>query len=264
MTDFSGKVALVTGGGGARGIGEAICTKLAEYGAAVAVTDVNFSGAQTVAADLSRRGFRALPFEHDVTSWDQSQRVANDVALQLGGIDILVNNAGVSAAVNFLELSEAEWNRVLGINLGGVFNTCRAVLPAMVSRGKGGRVINIASIAAKVAMPGLAAYCTSKFAILGLTQAIASEMARYDITVNTVCPGVVETPLHDKLMENMIASGVGPTSVEDVAKWMNNRMPLGRPQTAADVAEMVAFLASDNGRNLTAASYHVDGGLVPR
>ena len=250
--ELDGRVALVTGGGGARGIGEAVCTKLAERGALVAVSDVNFAG-----------GFRAKPFEHNVAHWEDAKRVVGDVEAQLGEIDILVNNAGVSRAVNFLELEEAEWNRVLSINLGGVFLTCKAVLPGMVARGKG-RVFNMSSIVGKQGLPRLAAYCASKFAILGLTQTLAAEMARHGITVNAVCPGTVETPLHDGLVNDLLAAPGGPSSRKDIDAWMKSQIPLGHPQTAEDVAEMVAFLASDGARNITAASFHVDGGLMPR
>ncbi len=206
---------------------------------------------------------RAKAFEHNVAHWKDAKRVVSEVETQLGGIDILVNNAGVSRAVNFLELEEAEWNRVLRINLGGVFLACKAVLPGMVARGKG-RVINMSSIVGKQGMPRLAASSASKFAILGLTQTLAAEMARHGITVNAVCPGTVETPLHDALVSDLLAAPGGPGSRKEIDAWMKSQIPLGHPQTAEDVAEMVGFLASDAARNITAASFHVDGGLMPR
>jgi meso-butanediol dehydrogenase/(S,S)-butanediol dehydrogenase/diacetyl reductase len=261
--NLDGRVALVTGGGGARGIGEAVCIKLAERGALVAVSDVDFASAQSVAEGLSARGLCAKAFQHNVADSKDAQRVVSEVEAQLGDIDILVNNAGVSRAVNFLELEEAEWNRVLNINLGGVFLTCKAVLPGMVARGKG-RVINMSSILGKQGLPRLAAYSASKFAILGLTQTLAAEMARHGITVNAVCPGTVETPLHEGLVNDLLAAPGGPGSRKDIDAWMKSQIPLGHPQTAEDIAEMVAFLASDGARNITAASFHVDGGLMPR
>jgi NAD(P)-dependent dehydrogenase (short-subunit alcohol dehydrogenase family) len=155
------------------------------------------------------------------------------------------------------------WDRVLGTNLKGVFLTSKAVLPDMVER-RCGRVINLSSIVGKLGMARLAAYSASKSAIIGLTQALAAEFACHDITVNCVCPGVVETPLHNSLVNQLVEGPGGPSSREAANEWMKNQIPLGRPQLTVDVAEMVAFLASDLARNMTAASYHVDGGLMPR
>jgi NAD(P)-dependent dehydrogenase (short-subunit alcohol dehydrogenase family) len=263
MPDLSGRVALVTGGGGAGGIGEAVCIRLAEYGASVAVADVDTAGAHAVAEALTNRGLLAQAFQHDVSHGDQATRVVAEVERRFGAIDILVNNAGVSHAAKFLDLEEQEWDRVIRINLGGVFFTCKAILPGMVAR-KSGRVINMASIVGKQGLAGLAAYGASKFAIIGLTQTLAAELAQYDITVNAVCPGVVETPLHDGLVRDLIMGPGGPADRAQADAWTKSQIPLGRPQLAIDVAEMVAFLASDLARNMTAGSYHVDGGLMPR
>jgi meso-butanediol dehydrogenase/(S,S)-butanediol dehydrogenase/diacetyl reductase len=257
------RVALVTGGGGARGIGEAVCAKLAAQGALIAVSDVDIAGARSVADRLNTQGFRARAFEHDVASWEDAKRVVRDVEAQLGSIEILVNNAGVSRAVDFLDLEEAEWNRILNINVGGVFLTCKATLPGMVARGKG-RVINMSSILGKQGLPRLAAYSASKFAILGLTQSLAAEMARHGITVNAVCPGTIETPLHEGLVKDLLGASDDPSSRKELDASMRSQLPLGRPQTTDDVAEMVAFLVSDRACNITAASFHVDGGLMPR
>jgi NAD(P)-dependent dehydrogenase (short-subunit alcohol dehydrogenase family) len=257
MRDFSGTVALVTGG--AQGMGRAICQKLAEYGASVAVTDADLDGAKATADELSA----GLAFHYDVTSWDGARQVVRDVEGELGPIGVLVNNAGVSRRVVFLDLPEAEWDRVVAVNLKGVFNTCRAVLPGMVER-RSGRVVNIASILGKTGEEGFAHYAASKFGVIGLTQTVAAEMAPYGITANAVCPGIVDTPMWADLYKDALAQSDMFSSEDDVRAFVVSRIPLGRTQPAEDIAEMVAFLASDLGRNMTGGSYHVDGGMVPR
>src|SRR5439155_22435523 len=161
------------------------------------------------------------------------------------------------------DLPEAEWDRVVTVNLKGVFTTCRAVLPGMVER-RSGRVVNIASILGKTGEQGFAHYSASKFGVIGLTQTIAAEMAAHGITVNSVCPGIVDTPMWADLYKDALAQSDQFSSEDDVRAFVVGRIPLGRTQPAEDIAEMVAVLASDLGRNMTGGSYHVDGGMVPR
>jgi NAD(P)-dependent dehydrogenase (short-subunit alcohol dehydrogenase family) len=137
------------------------------------------------------------------------------------------------------------------------------VLPGMVER-RSGRVVNIASILGKTGEEGFAHYAASKFGVIGLTQTIAAEMAPYGITANTVCPGIVDTPMWADLYKDALAQSDMFSSEDDVRAFVVGRIPLGRTQPAEDIAEMVAFLASDLGRNMTGGSYHVDGGMVPR
>ena len=262
MPEFNGAVALVTGGG--RGLGAAICTKLATDGAAVAVADIDLAVAQELAERLAGEGVAASAYRHDVTSWQSSHEVVEAVERDLGDIAILVNNAGVSKPVPFLELSEAEWDRVLDVNLKGVFITLRAVLPGMAARRRG-RVVNIGSISSKQPYPNFAHYGASKFGALGLSQTVAAEMAQYGVTINTVCPGIMETPLKDGLIREMLAGDRAQFSSEEEAKeWFKGLVPLGAAQPVEDVAELVAFLASDHARHMTGGSYHIDGGMVPR
>jgi NAD(P)-dependent dehydrogenase (short-subunit alcohol dehydrogenase family) len=258
MPDLSGTVALVTGG--AQGMGRAISNKLAEYGASVAVTDADLDGAKATSDEI---GPTSRAFRYDVTSWDGAQQVVGDVESELGPIGVLVNNAGVSRRVEFLDLPEAEWDRVVSVNLKGVYTTCRAVLPGMVER-RSGRVVNIASILGKTGEQGFAHYSASKFGVIGLTQTIAAEMAPHGITVNSVCPGIVDTPMWADLYKDALAQSDEFSSEDEIRAFVLGRIPLGRTQPAEDIAEMVAFLASDLGRNMTGGSYHVDGGMVPR
>jgi meso-butanediol dehydrogenase / (S,S)-butanediol dehydrogenase / diacetyl reductase len=260
MSDFIGRVALITGAG--RGMGAAIASKLAQEGAAVAVTDAQLSAAQGVADGLRARGFRAEALSFDVTNWNAAQTVVKETEARLGPVSVLVCNAGVSRSVPILDLEESEWDRVLGINLKGVYLSCRAVLPGMAAR-RYGRIVNMGSVLSKFGEASFSHYSASKFGVLGLTQAIAAEMAPFDITANTVCPGIVYTALWDGLFQDAVASEVFASDVE-FREFLNTKIPLGRPQSPDDVAEMVAFLASDRARNITGASFHVDGGMQPR
>jgi meso-butanediol dehydrogenase / (S,S)-butanediol dehydrogenase / diacetyl reductase len=259
MPDLAGHTAVVTGGGS--GIGAETCAVLARYGAAVAVSDIDESSARTVAERIRAEGGSVLAVRHDVRDLDSGREMVGTVERDLGPIDILVNNAGVSRRVPFLELDEAEWDRLMSINVKGVLFTTQAVLPGMIAR-KSGRIVNMSSVVGKEAYPCFLHYSTSKFAVIGLTQGLAKEFAGDDITVNAVCPGIVETPLHDAVVAQM-AAGAG-VSVE--AAWTNflGSVPLARAQTATDVAEMVAFLASDNARNITGSAFNVSGGMEMR
>lgn len=258
MSDFEGKVALVTGGGG--GIGTAICTLLAAGGAKLAVVDRNRDNAEKVAAQLVERGHQAIAFELDVTDSAAVAHVVADVEVRLGPIHILVNNAGVSQFRALLDMSEDDWDRVLSTNLKGTFLMCRAVLAGMKERGAG-RIINIGSLLSKIGNENFSHYAASKFGVLGFTQSIAAEFAPSNVTANCVIPGLVWTPMWSG------PGGMAETffsSQEDAQNFHKSYTPLGRGQTPEDVAEMVAFLASEKGRNMTGGSYHVDGGAVPR
>jgi meso-butanediol dehydrogenase/(S,S)-butanediol dehydrogenase/diacetyl reductase len=237
---LDGKVALVTGAGS--GIGAGIAQVLGREGATLVLTDLDPS-----------RGIA-----HDVTSWESCQAVVADALASHGRIDVLVTNAGVSRSVPFHELDEAEWRRVHDVNALGVFLCCRAVVPHMMRR-RSGRIINIASMVGKEAIPFFVHYSASKFAVIGITQGLAKELAPYDITVNAVCPGVVRTPLWEPLLDQLSATkGISRDAAfeEFVAG-----IPLGRPQEPRDIGEVVAFLASERARNMTGQGINVTGGM---
>lgn len=261
MFDFQGAVALVTGGG--QGLGRVICERLAENGAAVAVTDVVSSQAKAVAEQIARTGGTARAFQCDVTDAARLEAVTDQVENEMGAIDVLVCNAGVSQSVHFLELTEKDWDRVLEINLKGLFLTLKTVIPRMVPRRRG-RVVYVGSISSKVAYPRFAHYNASKFGGLGLAQTVALEVAEHNITVNTVCPGVMDTPMQRDLVRQMVEENDEFETVEQAEKWFDDMLPLGSYQPVEDVADMVIYLASDKARHITAASFHVDGGVAPR
>jgi NAD(P)-dependent dehydrogenase (short-subunit alcohol dehydrogenase family) len=243
--DLNGRVAVVTGG--ARGIGRAIGDALAVRGADVVVADLD----PDMAVDAER-------VRVDVTDESSVRDLVRDVIERHGRLDILVNNAGVSRSLPFVDIDEAEWDRVFDVNVKGVYLACRAVVPHMMQR-RSGKIVNISSMVGKEAIPLFVHYSASKFAVLGLTQGLAKEMAPYDVNVNAVCPGVVRTPLWEPLLDQLSATK-GITRDEAFEEFVSG-IPLGRPQEPEDIGEVVAFLASDRARNMTGQGINVTGGM---
>lgn len=255
--DLAGRVAVVTGG--AKGIGRGIVEALARHGATVVVADLDGEEAQRTADAVGGTdGAAVLARPLDVTSWEDAQQLAAGVIEEHGGIDILVNNAGVSRSIAFVDIDEAEWDRVFDVNVKGVYLVTRAVLPHLIER-RSGRVINLASMVGKEAIPLFVHYSASKFAVMGMTQGIAKEVAEYGITVNAVCPGVVRTPLWEPLLDQLSKSK-GITRDEAFEEFIAG-IPLGRPQEPEDIGEVVAFLASEKARNMTGQGINVTGGM---
>jgi meso-butanediol dehydrogenase/(S,S)-butanediol dehydrogenase/diacetyl reductase len=251
MGELDGKVALVTGA--ASGIGLGIATVLAREGAELVLTDLDLAAMQRVADDLG-----GIALRHDVTSWASCEAVVAETLDRLGCIDVLVCNAGVSKSVPFHELTEQEWDRVNDVNAKGVFLCCRAVVPHMMER-RAGRIVNISSMVGKEAIPTFVHYCASKFAVIGLTQGLAKELAPYDVNVNAVCPGVVRTALWEPLLDQLSANkGI---SRDEAWQEFVAGIPLGRPQEVEDIGEVVAFLASHRSHNMTGQGINVTGGM---
>jgi meso-butanediol dehydrogenase/(S,S)-butanediol dehydrogenase/diacetyl reductase len=248
---LDGRTALVTGA--AKGIGRGIAEALARHGAEVTVADLDGAAAEETAAVIDGRAAQV-----DVTD-EASVAALVDGALERDGrIDILVNNAGVSKSLPFVDIDEAEWDRVFDVNVKGVFLACRAVVPHMVER-RAGKIVNVASMVGKEAIPLFVHYSASKFAVIGLTQGLAKELAEHDINVNAVCPGVVRTPLWEPLLDQLSATK-GITREAAFDEFIAG-VPLGRPQTPEDIGEVVAFLASDQARNMTGQGINVTGGM---
>jgi meso-butanediol dehydrogenase/(S,S)-butanediol dehydrogenase/diacetyl reductase len=243
--DLDGRVAVVTGG--ARGIGRGIVDALVARGAEVVIADLD--------PDLTgdEEAVRV-----DVTDEGSVRDLVQDVIERHGQLDILVNNAGVSRSLPFVDIDEREWDRVFAVNVKGVYLACRAVVPHMMER-RYGKIVNISSMVGKEAIPLFVHYSASKFAVLGLTQGLAKEMAPYDVNVNAVCPGVVRTPLWEPLLDQLSATK-GITRDEAFGEFVSG-IPLGRPQEPEDIGEVVAFLASDRARNMTGQGVNVTGGM---
>jgi NAD(P)-dependent dehydrogenase (short-subunit alcohol dehydrogenase family) len=256
VRDLLGRVAIVTGG--ARGIGRGIVESLAAHGATVVVADRDVEQGRKVAEVIAAGGGEAHQRSVDVTSEAAVGRLVSDVLEEFERIDILVNNAGVSKSVRFVDIDESEWDRVFDINVKGVFFACKAVVPHMVER-RYGKIINISSMVGKEAIPLFVHYSASKFAVIGITQGLAKELAEHDINVNAVCPGVVRTPLWEPLLDQLSANkGIGRD--EAFGEFVAG-IPLGRPQEPRDIGEVVAFLASDKSRNMTGQGINVTGGM---
>jgi NAD(P)-dependent dehydrogenase (short-subunit alcohol dehydrogenase family) len=281
MAGLEGKVALITGAGGMKGIGRATALKLAAQGAHIALTDVQrpsedlppgeiktqWRGIDSVAEEVETHGRRCLRVWCDLNYSEQIQVMVRQVTEHFGHIDILVNNARAIIGrdkVPVTELREDVWQHFLAINTTAVFLCTKFVGQAMIRQGQGGRIVNIASDAAKRASAMGAAYSASKFAVLGLTQASALDLAPYGVTVNAVCPGPVNT---DRLSywERAQAETQGVPLEEFRARIVaeaGQRVPLGRIAESEDVANLVAFLVSDEARFITGQGYNVNGGLL--
>ena len=242
---FANRVAIVTGG--ARGIGKAIAARLAAEGATVLIADVLDRAAEVTAKEIAEAGHRVMAIPVDVTDPDKVNTMVQAVLKRCARIDILVNNAGVAGEVMPIrEMPEAEWHRVLAVNLHGVFYCSRAVLPAMLSR-KNGRIVNLASVAGKEGNPNMAAYSVSKAGVICFTKSLAKEVARDGITVNCVTPALTETDM-----------ARGFTSEQKAL--LASKVPLGRLALPEEIAAVVVFLASDEASFVTGAVYDASGG----
>ncbi len=242
MFSLAGRTAMVTGA--ATGIGEAIAIRLAQAGATVAVIDLNLDGAQKVAASLPHGSFAV---QADVANAASVGRAVNHVMQNTGQIDILVNNAGIAGPAAFIwEQTDEDWQRNIAINLTGVFNFCRAVVPHMRSRSYG-RIVNIASIAGKEGNPRMIPYSATKAGVIGLTKALGKELATDGICVNAVTPAVVQTQILDQLTPEQVA-------------YMTDRIPMRRTGKPEEIAYVVHFLASSECSFVTAQCYDASGG----
>lgn len=252
MRGLTNKVVVVTGGAG--GIGAATCRRFGEEGAKVAVVDINLAAAQGLAAEIQSAGGQAQAFAIDIT--DQAAVVAGVTQIEatLGPIDVLVNNAGWDKAGLFLKTDQALWERIVAINLYGALHMHHAVLKGMSERGRG-RVINVASDAARVGSSGEAVYALCKGGLIAFSKTIARELARKQINVNVVCPGPTDTALFADF------AGEGEQG-EKLRSALTKAIPFGRLGQAADLPGAIVFLASDDAAFITGQVLSVSGGLT--
>ena len=243
--DLSGKTALVTGG--SQGIGESIARTLHAAGASVAINyfdddgGANKAKADAIATEL---GDRILPVPADVRQPEQMAVAIEQTVAKWGGLDILVNNAGILRDRTLKKMSETEWQDVIDTNLSGVFHSCKAAVDHL---NEGGRIVSIASLAAATGFFGQANYVAAKSGVIGLTKVLSKELARKNITVNAVAPGVINTEM-------------GESIPEENKKWMISQVPLARFGEPEEIANVVLFLASDLASYVTGQTIHVNGG----
>ena len=274
MTRLDGRVAIVTGAGRYRGIGRAIVLRLAEEGANVVVTargrdsstfppheqEMGWKGIESVAEEVRAMGRGALAVDCDVTSTDDLQRTVDAAIAEFGRIDILVNNAALpseAGAAPILEMTDENWYETVDVNLHGLYHTIRAVGREMV-KGGGGSIINISSTAGRIGIPNYGAYCATKWAMHGLTQQLALELAKDNIRVNIVCPGSTDTDMMDGTFGRYdeVAGAEPGTSKAAIRR----ALLMGRQATVEEQAAVVAFLASDDSSYMTGQALNVDGG----
>lgn len=243
MFDLTGKTALITGASG--GIGAEIARALHKQGAVVALSGTRREALDALAAELGERT-HVLPA--DLSQPEEAARLIADAEAALGKVDILVNNAGLTKDGLAMRMSDADWEKVLNVDLAAPFRLIRAAMKFMLRR-KAGRIINIGSIVGTTGNPGQANYCAAKAGLIGLTKSLAQEVASRGITVNLVAPGFIETPMTDALTDAQRAD-------------LSGKIPLGRLGTPRDIAAAVVYLAAEEAGWVTGATLHINGGMA--
>ncbi len=262
------RVAVVTGG--AQGLGRGIADCLARDGDDIAIVDINGEGARQAAEEIAATGRQTLAVTADLTDSAQVARAIAEVVERFGRIDVLVNNAGGyppgdffgAGGMRIVDRTEEEWDGTYAVNLKTTVMTCRAVIPQLTGQ-KSGKIVNISSVSAVTPSGALVCYATAKAAVVHYTRMLARELAGDNVNVNCVLPGVIYTPLWERLAVGF-AQSLPENEAISPREWFERNIvpgvPLGRAQTAEDIGEMVAFLVSERARNITAQSICVDGG----
>lgn len=254
---LAGRRAVVTGAG--RGIGRAIALALAQAGADVGVTARTASDLELLVTDIQTMGRQSLWAVCDVTDPEQVHDMASAFTAGLSGVDILVNNAGNAQTHKFLNHPDELWHHMIALNLTSVYYVTKAFLPALVDQ-RWGRIINIASTAARVGDRYVAAYTAAKHGVLGLTRSLAAELVQYDITVNAICPGYVNTPMTEGSIANIVArTGMSEAEAKGVLEKASPQKRFIEPE---EVAALAVFLAGDAAKGITGQAINVDGGAV--
>lgn len=251
------RVAWVTGAG--KGIGEVIAREFAKRGLRVALSARTAADIERVAQRIRDEGGKAFPVVCDVTKPDAIANAVAQIQNEFGALAILVNNAGVAGSHKFIGHDDALWHKILDVNLNSVYYVSKAVAPRMVAK-NWGRIINIASVAAKVGSKYTVAYTASKHGVLGLTRALALELLAHNITVNAICPAYVDTPMTDATVANMMQRS--NMAEADARAYLEKLSPQNRLVTSEEVAHVALMLIDENARGITGQAINVDGGMV--
>lgn len=255
--NMEGKAAIVTGS--ASGLGKAIALQFAQAGADVAIADLNMEKAEQTAELIRTMGQKAFAFQMDTRVYESFTTLIDTAAEKFGKLDFMVNNAGIGIMKPIGAFTKDEIDRVIDIDLKGTIYGCKAALAYMMPR-KTGKIVNLSSIAAKMATPGSSIYAAAKSGVMALTAALAREAAEANININAICPGVVRTEMWEKQLEAM--AGDNEAEKEKIFASFTDFIPLKRPQEPEDIANLAVFLCSDLADNITAQSFAVDGGAT--
>ncbi len=253
MNRFENKTALVTGGGS--GIGKSICLRLASEGAHVLVFDLNLESAESTVHDIRGAGGNATAYVCDVADHSGVEGIVSGI-LATSDIDVLVNNAGIAHVGNLEDTSEADFDRLLSVNVKGIYNMLAAVVPAMKKQ-RNGAILNMASVASSVGIADRFAYSTTKGAVLTMTYSVAKDYVDFGIRCNCVAPGRVHTPFVDKYLEDNY-----PDNRDEMFDKLSKTQPIGRMGTPDEIAALVAYLCSDEAAFVTGSNFPIDGGFV--
>ncbi len=255
---LDGKTAIVTGGGS--GIGREISLLFARQGATVYVADVNEAGAAAVATEIETGGGKALAQRLDVTSAESAQAAVDAVVAAHGRLDILVNNAGIGFVGSVLETGPADLDKLVAVNVNGVANCSRAAVAQMIAQEpKGGRIVNIGSVAGMVSVARRFAYCATKGAVLSMTQSIAMDFIEQGVRCNSISPGTIESPFVEGYLQRFHAG-----EIEETRAALHARQPIGRMGRPDEIGPLALYLVSDESGFVTGANYVIDGGLTAR
>lgn len=261
---LTGKTVLVTGA--AHGIGQAIAVRLGAEGARIAAADIAVEAAQQCAAQIQATGGVASAFAVDTSNRDSVRALMRETVAEFGSLDIAFNNAGVGHNSIFMEITEEQWDWMFAVNAKGVFLSIQEEARQMIDQGRGGKIINTASIAGRHGSAYQAHYSSSKFAVIGLTQSAAKALAPHRITVNAVNPGIVDTPMWQRTDGELAAIQYRETGRDywpgDITEEIRSNIPLGRIARPDDVAALASFLASSDADYITGQAINVCGGLV--
>ena len=274
MYDLDNKVAIITGAGGKNGIGRSVATRLAKEGSKIIITDIvenpypedGWNGLSSVVEEIIANGGEAVHILSDVTDFSSINNLIREAIKKFGRVDILVNNAGATAnkdRVPIFDLDENEWDRVIDVNLKGVFLFSKAFSKQLILQNEGGKIINISSIAGKKGSATFGAYNASKAGVIRLTESIALDLAKYNINVNSVCPSWVDTERVDAYVEHLYQDDLSHEEKRNLhLSSIESSVPLGRYASSDDVAKAVAFLSSEESSFVTGASLNVSGGII--